>query len=190
MKNKLFCIGLYLCLLSACGPIIGGMMVASTKVEDFKVVQGDLSSLIKGSELVILGPFDKTPEAFYICRGEDAAAFASAFNESGVFSAQLKIESRFPEILPDVNQLTGQSTEAIVKALKLDKPPDIIMSGIILSREMVAAPAQGVIMTAAYRLKFLDLKSAEITVIEVRTKELFHDVIPLTVDYLGQQIGL
>ena len=190
MKSKFFCIGLCLCLLSACGPIIGGMMVAGSKVEDFQVIQGDLNALRAGSQLVVLGPFDKTPEAFYICRGEDAAAFATAFNESGLFSAHLKVDTRFPEDLPQADDFKGQTPEAVKSSLKLDESPDFLMSGTILSREMVAAPAQGVLMTAAYRLNFLDVQSGQTTVIEVRTKELFHDVIPLTVKYLSEQMGL
>jgi hypothetical protein len=63
------------------------------------------------------------------------------------------------------------------------------MSGIILTREMVAAPANGVIMTAAYRLEFLNLGNGQTTVIEVTTKELFQDVVPKTVEQLAKEMS-
>ena len=62
MKTKKLWAGLCLLLLSACGPMIGGMMVSSNEVKDFKVVQGNLSDLRPGSHAVVIGPFDKTPE--------------------------------------------------------------------------------------------------------------------------------
>ena len=82
MKTKAFWAGFSLLFLSACGPMIGGMMVAGNGIKDFEVVQGDSSALPLGSQVAVLGPFDKTDQAFYICRGEEAAAFASAFNLS------------------------------------------------------------------------------------------------------------
>jgi hypothetical protein len=191
MKTKAFWAGLCLLMLtlSACGPMIGGMMVAGNGVKDFKVLQGDLSNLPSGSRVAVLGPFDKTPEAFYICRGEEAAAFSSAFNQSGLFSAELDVKTRFPEELPQASQFKGQTQAEVQKALGLQQSPDLIMSGTILSREMVAAPAQGVIMTVAYRLEFLNLGNGRTTVIEVAIKEMFQDVIPETVEYLVKQMG-
>jgi hypothetical protein len=189
MKTKAFWAGLCLLTLSACGPMIGGMMVAGNGVKDFKALQGDLSNLPSGSRVAVLGPFDKTPEAFYICRGEEAAAFTSAFNQSGLFSAELDVKTRFPDELPQASQFKGQTQAEVQKALGLQQSPDLIMSGTILSREMVAAPAQGVIMTVAYRLEFLNLGNGQTTVIEVAIKEMFQDVIPETVEYLVKQMG-
>ena len=188
MKTKKLWAGLCLLLLSACGPMIGGMMVSSNEVKDFKVVQGNLSDLRPGSHAVVIGPFDKTPEAFYICRGEEAAAFTTAFNLSGLFKAELEVETRFPDKLPQARHFKGQTPREVQKELGLEMVPSLVVSGTILSREMVAAPAQGVIMTASYRLEFLDLESGEITIIEVLTKELFQDVIPQTVEYMLKQI--
>ncbi len=189
MKTKAFWAGLCLLMLSACGPIIGGMMVANNGVKDFKVLQGNLSDLPSGSHVAVLGPFDKTPEAFYICRGEEAAAFTSAFNQSGLFAAELDIDTRFPAELPKVSQFKGRTPAEVQKSLGLRQDPDLVMSGTILSREMVAAPAQGVIMTVAYRLEFLNLGNGRITIIEIATKEMFQDVIPETVEYLAKQMG-
>lgn len=189
MKTKAFWIGACLLMLSACGPLIGGMMVANDGVKDFKVLQGSLADLTAGSRVAILGPFDKTPEAFYICRGEEAAAFTSAFNMSGLFSAELEINSRFPEELPQAHQFKGRTRVELQKTLDLKNLPDLIMSGTILRREMVAAPSNGIIMTVAYRLEFLNLVDGRTTILEVTTRELFQDAVPKTVEYMAKQMG-
>jgi hypothetical protein len=62
------------------------------------------------------------------------------------------------------------------------------MSGTILSREMTAAPTRGVIMTARYRLEFLNLTDGLTTVIEVAAQDMFQDVVPNTVKYLAKQL--
>lgn len=189
MKTKVFWAGLCLLFLSACGPMIGGMMVASNGIKDFKVVQGDFSALPLGSQVAVLGPFDKTDQAFYICRGEEAAAFASAFNQFGLFSAELDVDTRFPEKLPGAAQFKGRTPADAQQALGLQKAPDIIMSGTILSRKMTAAPAKGVVMTVHYRLEFVDLADDQTIVIEVSAQDMFQDVIPNTVKYLVKQMG-
>jgi len=189
MKTKAFWAGLCLSLLSACGPMIGGMMVAGNGIKDFKVLQGDVTSLQAGGQVAVLGPFDKTDQAFYICRGEDAAAFASAFNQFGLFSAELEVDTRFPEKLPEAVQFKGRTSSDVQQALGLQKAPDIVMSGTILSREMTAAPANGVIMTASYRLEFLNLADGQTTVLEISTQDMFQDVVPNAVKHLAVQMG-
>ena len=189
MKTKAFWAGLSLLFLSACGPIIGGMMVAGNGIKDFEVVQGDFSALPLASQIVVLGPFDKTDQAFYICRGEEAAAFASAFNQLGLFSAELDVDTRFPEKLPEAVQFKGRTPAEAQQSLGLQKTPELIMSGTILSREMTAAPAKGVIMTARYRLEFLNLTDGQTTVIEISAQDMFQDVIPNTVRHLAKQLG-
>lgn len=57
-------------LLSSCGPIIGQMMRFSEGVKDFKVVEGDLAVLSRGRNILVVGPFDKVPGAYYIARGD------------------------------------------------------------------------------------------------------------------------
>lgn len=187
MKTKALWAGVLLLLLTACGPIIGGMMVASNGIQAFKVVSGQLSDLPAGSRLAVLSPFDKTPQAFYICRGEEAATFTSAFNQTGLFAAELAIGSRFPEQMPSAAKWRGQTPAAVQTQLGLADPPELLMSGTILSREMVAAPAQGVIMTVAYRLEFFNLVNGQTTVIELTVKELFQNAIPQAVDEILRQ---
>ncbi len=188
MKTKTFWAGVCLLMLTACGPMIGGMMVSSNGVKDFQVIEGDLSDLAPNKQVAVLGPFDKTSEAFYICRGEDAAAFASAFNQTGLFMAELAVDTRFPDVLPEAGQFKGRTQAELQKDLGLEKAPDLVMSGTIMKREMVAAPANGVIMTASYRLEFLNLGNGRMTVVEVTTKELFQDVVPETVAHMAKKM--
>ncbi|MDT8442144.1 MAG: hypothetical protein RQ723_10830 [Desulfuromonadales bacterium] len=189
MKTKAFSALLILLLLSACGPIIGGVMVAGNGVKDVVVTSGALTTLKPGSRIAVLGPFDKTTEAFYICRGEEAASFANNFITSGLFQAELKIDQRFPDKLSKVTDWQGQTPAAIQAALGLDAAPDLLLSGTILKREMVAAPMQGVIMHVAYRLDFLDVQSGRTVSVQVTVKELFQDAIPAVVADLARRIG-
>ncbi len=191
MRTKAFWAGLVLTvmLLGACGPIIGGMMVAGNGVKDFRVVSGSLDTLRPGAKLAVIGPFDKTPEAFYICRGEDDAYFVSSFKQSGLFAAELAIPDRFPKQLPKAADWRGKSSAEIQQALQLSAPPDYVMSGTILRREMVAAPVQGVIMKVAFRLDFLEVATGKSTSLEIDVQELFQDAVPAIAKELGRQMG-
>lgn len=191
MRTKAFWAGLMLAvlLLGACGPIIGGIMVAGNGVKEFRVTSGSLATLRPGAKLAIIGPFDKTPEAFYICRGEDDAYFATSFKQTGLFAAELAIPDRFPKQYPKVADWRGRTPAEVQQAFKLNAPPDYLLSGTILRRDMDAAPAQGVIMKVAFRLDFLELATGKTTTVEVEVQELFQDAIPEIVREFGRQLG-
>lgn len=191
MRTKAFWAGLMLAvlLLGACGPIIGGIMVAGNGVKEFRVTNGSLATLRPGAKLAIIGPFDKTPEAFYICRGEDDAYFATSFKQTGLFAAELAIPDRFPKQYPKVSDWRGRTPAEVQQAFKLSAPPDYLMSGTILRRDMDAAPAQGVIMKVAFRLDFLELATGKTTTVEVEVQELFQDAVPEIVREFGRQLG-
>lgn len=191
MRTKAFWAGLMLAvlLLGACGPIIGGIMVAGNGVKEFRVTNGSLATLRPGAKLAIIGPFDKTPEAFYICRGEDDAYFATSFKQTGLFAAELAIPDRFPKQYPKVSDWRGRTPAEVQQAFKLSAPPDYLMSGTILRRDMDAAPAQGVIMKVAFRLDFLELATGKTTTVEVDVQELFQDAVPEIVREFGRQLG-
>lgn len=191
MRTKTFWAFLVLAvlLLGACGPIIGSMMVAGNGIKDFRVTSGSLATLRPGARLAIIGPFDKTPEAFYICRGEDDAYFASSFKQNGLFAAELAIPDRFPKQSPKAIDWRGKTPAEVQQALQLSAPPDYVMSGTILRREMEAAPAQGVIMKVAFRLEFLELATGKITTVEANVQELFQDAIPTIVKEFGRHMG-
>lgn len=191
MRTKAFwaLLGLAVLLLGACGPIIGGMMVAGNGIKEFRITNGSLATLRPGAKLAIIGPFNKTPEAFYICRGEDDAYFASSFKQNGLFVAELAIPDRFPKQYPKAADWNGKTPAEVQQMLKLGAAPDYIMSGTILRRDMDAAPTQGVIMKVAFRLDFLELATGKTTTVEVAVQELFQDAIPAIVKELGKQMG-
>ena len=191
MRTKAFWAGLMLAvlLLGACGPIIGGIMVAGNGVKEFRVTNGSLATLRPGAKLAIIGPFDKTPEAFYICRGEDDAYFATSFKQNGLFAAELAIPDRFPKQYPKVADWRGRTPAEVQQAFKLSAAPDYLMSGTILRRDMDAAPTQGVIMKVAFRLDFLELATGKTVTVEVEVQELFQDAIPEIVKEFGRHMG-
>jgi len=189
MKTKAFWGVVLLVLLAGCGPIIGGLMTASNGVKDFRVISGSLGILKGHQSLAVLGPFAKTDQAFYICRGEEAASFASQIEAAGLFRTEAAIPAQFPEQLPSIAMFRTKRPDQVQAALGLKAPPEVLMSGTILLREMVTAPAQGVIMHVAYRLEFLDLATNQTVIVEVEVKELFQDAIPAIVTELRNRIA-
>lgn len=185
-----FCIALASLLLAACGPIIGAGMVAGNGVKEFKVVAGSLRDLAAGSRLVVLSPFAKTPQSFYICRGEDASEFADAFNDSGLFPAEVAFGEPDGRNVRTVEALQGLPAEELQRRLELSAPPQWILAGTILKRETVAAPVQGVLMTVAYRLEFVQIGSGMKVVVEAEVRDHFQDCIPTLVKELRQRQGL
>ena len=188
MRVKIFT-ALVVLLLTACGPIIGSMMVSNAGVKDFKVVSGQLSDLKAGSKILVLAPFAKAPEGFYICRGEDASVFTTSFNDAGLFVADFHMEDRFEDNSALISKLKKSSPAEIQSQLSLNDSPQYLLTGTILSRETVAAPKQGVIMKVTYRLEFTNLENSTNTVIEVEVHELFQQAIPAVVKELTKRIA-
>jgi len=189
MRTKIFLAMATLLLLSACGPIIGSMMAASNGIKEFRVTSGNLSILRPGARVAVLGPFATTPSSFEICRGEEAAAFTASFNQTGLFPAELAMTNRLAKPAPRSADWQGQSPDAVQQAMGLANPPDLLMSATILHREMVAAPAQGVIMRVGYRLDFLELASGKSATVEISVQEMFQNAVPASVRELAKNLG-
>ncbi len=164
-------------LLVGCGPIIGAGMVAGGGVKDFRVISGQTQSLTPGSSVLVVGPFAKTEQAYYICRGEEAANFASAFNSIGLFQADYYLGDRFADTAGKLEHLKGLSAAQIKSELDLNSIPQFLVSGTILNRSTVAAPAKGVLMDVGYRLEFYELSTKQVTLMEVQVKDLFQECI-------------
>ena len=90
-KILLLIVAVTLLPLSGCGPIIGQLMRLSEGVKDFNVIQGDLKQLQGGGNLLVVGPFAKAPGAYYLSRGDDAAAFPESIRKTGLFTTDLYI---------------------------------------------------------------------------------------------------
>jgi hypothetical protein len=177
-----------LLFLAGCGPIIGASMVAGGGVKDFTVVSGQLQDLKPGSRVLVIAPFTKTEQAYYICRGEEAANFTTAFNTAGLFQADFHMEDRFGTDSAWLNSLKQKTPAQIQSELGLAEAPDLLMTGVILHRSTIAAPTQGIMMDVGYRLEFYDLHKQQTTQVEVQVKDLFQNCINSTVGELMARI--
>lgn len=190
MKKHLLSIFLIVVLLAGCGPIIGAGMVAGGGVKELQTVKGELNQLTPGKQLLVLGPLAKTERAYYICRGDEAAELTTQFNDTGLFKADLYMGDRYADNAQRFQALRQNTPEQIKAELGLTSAPDILLTGVILHRSTVAAPAQGVLMDVGYRLKFYDLQTQQEVVIEASIKDLFQDCIPGLVAELLDRISV
>lgn len=190
MRNKIvFLIITSVLLLAGCGPMIGGMMVSGNGVKEFRVVKGSLEEIRPGARLAVLGPFATTESSFEICRGEEAALFASSFNQTGLFAAELAMQDRLVETPPQLANWRNKDPLSVQMALQLSEAPEILMSATILYREMIPAPVKGIVMKVAYRLNFLELGTGKETSVEISSQQMFRDAVPASVEALAQHFG-
>lgn len=187
MKRLLLLSSLFVFTLSACGPIIGQVMRGGEGASIEQVVAGDVTDLQAGGRLLVFGPFAKTREAFYICRGEEASAFAEHIADKGFFRTDLTIVPGFADTADAVSRLKAQSAVTIQKELGLESAPELILFGTILKRSMNVAPTRGVIQDVTYRLEFYNLKTRSSTIIDVKSKLSFKDCVPAVVDVLMEK---
>jgi hypothetical protein len=180
---------LIMVVFSGCGLIYGQVMRTSEGVGQMDVISGQMSALRPGSRILVVGPFAKTREAFYICRGEEAATFAQYFNEKGLFRAELSVMPGFDDPAKRVAELKGESASQLQGDFGLREAPELILFGTILSREMTVAPGRGVVMSVSYRLDFYNPQTRQSTVVEVAVRDIFSDCIPDIVDALMEKIA-
>jgi hypothetical protein len=188
MKRLLLVLGAAL-LLAGCGPIFGQMTSMTDGVKDFRVVQGNLDRLAGDQTLLVYGPFAKTAEAFYICRGEDAAKFSGSLEGKGVFRTALYIERDFDHSERTADALRTRTPAELQEELGLDAPPDRILFGTILHRRTFVAPTRGVEMEVGYRLEFFDPDDKTSTVVDVAVKYLAEKTIPEIAGELARRIA-
>lgn len=172
----------------ACGPVLGQLSRA-TEGTSIRDVSGSPGGITAGSRLVILAPFPKTAEAFYIVKGEDERQFAAEFARLGLFKA----ETRFGPAMADGETAfkgIAAKTPAAVKAeLGLASEPDILLTGTLLSRKTYVAPTRGVVMGVSWRMTFHDLRNGHSWTFDAESKELAEMTIPRIVEAIGKRIG-
>ncbi|MDF1554509.1 MAG: hypothetical protein P1P84_15670 [Deferrisomatales bacterium] len=187
MRRRTWCVTLLLGFgLTGCGPIIGQMMRAADGVKAFEVKHGTLEGLGRGKSALVLGPFAKTSEAFYIARGEDAVGFAEEFQRQGVLQATVRVEPMGTAVDPE--QVRGLTPEQLRERYSLAEAPARVVFGTIMKRETVIAPTRGVVMIVAYRLEFFDPLSKASTVLMVAVRDLAERAIPLAVEEIRRQL--
>jgi len=175
-------------LLTACGPIIGQFERAGEGIKSFEVVQGKLSDLKGESSLLVLGPFGKTSDAYYICRGEDAARYDEEFNKTGLFRSELYVERNRQNIGKIVQDIRAKTPMEIKDEFGLAFPPEKVLIGTLLNRKTTVAPTRGVIMSEGYRLEFYDTRFQKSVIIEVFVKTRPESTVPSAVKEITSRI--
>lgn len=187
MKKLLTLVLVALCC-SGCGPIIGQMMVSGDGLKSLEVVSGQPPQIRAGASILVFGPFAKTDDAFYICRGEDAAKFSDEFIRHGLRSELYLAHGSAGRVT--LANAKKMSPEELRTALGLTTTPDYLLSGTLTLRKMTVAPAKGVIMNEAYDLELLDLRTQTTSHYRAAVKDLAQDTIPDVAEALVQKFGV
>lgn len=171
--------------LSACGPIYGQLTKVTDDV-DIEVTAGKLSDLRQGGKLLVVGPFTRDRGAYYICRGEEANAFASTMKEQKVFITESLYTDA--DLIP-VEQLRSRNGRTLQAELNLAATPDYLLLGNIRYRQLDVIPVRGVVMTVGYTLEFIDLKTGQATVIDIDVKDEQGKCIDAAVAELARELA-
>lgn len=188
MKKYLIALALVLFFCSGCGPIIGQFMATGEGLKSMEVISGQPPQLKAGASILVFGPFTKTDDAFYICRGEDAAKFSDEFIRHGLRSELYLAHGSAGRVTLAVAK--KMSAEQLRTALGLTAPPDYLLSGTLTRRQMTVAPSHGVIMEEGYELDLLDLKTQATSHYRAAVKDLANETIPDVAAALVQKFGI
>jgi hypothetical protein len=177
---------LSLLLLASCGPIVAQVMRGGEGVNESAVLSGSGPAPKAGSRLVILSPFAKTKDSFYLCRGEDEEALAESFRSKRIFEA-VAVHRRSPEEAASLAaSLKGKGPAKAKEELALSFEPDAVVTGTILTRKTMVAPLRGVVMDVSYRLDFLDLRTGSTWSATVAVRTLAEESIALVAEEVGR----
>lgn len=188
MKKSLLVFVLSVFILSGCGPILGQFMGRGEGIKSFEVVSGQAPQFKAGASILVFGPFAKTADAFYICRGEDAAKFSDEFSRHGLHSELYLAHGSAGRVtLAEAKKMNGAELRT---ALGLTSPPDYLLSGTLTLRKMTVAPAHGVVMEEAYDLELLDLRTQATSRYRAAVKDLAQETIPDVAAALVEKFGI
>jgi hypothetical protein len=182
-------LALLLLTLTACGPIFGQLVRMSEGVRSMKVTTGQIGDLKLGEKLLVVGPFAVADGAFSLCRGEDAANFATALKDVGLFKTENWFGMLYEDPRPEVKRLKNMTADQMRTELKLRQTPDRVLFATVLDRDTIVAPLRGVVMDVAYRLEFLDPTTGQSVIIEAAVKKQFADCIPAIAEALLEKVA-
>jgi len=188
MKRPLFAFVLLVFFLSGCGPIIGQFMGSGEGLQSFEVVSGEAPQLKAGASILVFGPFAKTDDAFYLCRGEDAAKFSDEFIRHGLRSELYLAHGSAGRVT--LSEAKKMKAEELRTALGLTDPPDYLLSGTLTRRKMTVAPSHGVIMEEGYELDLLDLRAQTTSRYRAAVKDLAQETIPDVAVVMVEKFGI
>ncbi len=170
--------------LTACGPIYGELNELADSVE-IKVVSGKLKELQPGGNLLVVGPFTKEKDAYYICRGEEAETFASRLNKEKLFASEFLYSDDYKTLGDRLRKKNGQDLQA---ELNLSQAPDFLLLGNIRYRQMHVIPVRGVVMPVGYTLEFIDLKTGKSTIVAIDVTDEIAKCIDAAVVELAKKL--
>jgi hypothetical protein len=179
-----------LCVLlafTACGPILG-QLSKTTEGTSLRDVDGSPPAVKPGARLLILSPFPKTKDAFYIVKGEDEQKFADEFNRLDLFRAET-LQGKSAATPGEAKALASKSPAALKSELGLAYEPDLLLTGTLLNRKTYVAPMRGVVMSIGWRLVFTDLRNGRSWTVDAESKELAEDTIPRIAEQLARKIA-
>jgi hypothetical protein len=177
---------LSLFLLASCGPIVAQVMRGGEGVKESAVLSGSGAAPRAGSRLVILSPFAKTKDSFYICRGEDEEALAESFRSKRIFEAVAVHRKSVEEAASLAASLKGKGPAKAKEELALSFEPDAVVTGTILTRSTMVSPLRGVVMDVSFRLDFLDLRTGSTWSATVAVRTLAEESIAAVAEEIGR----
>jgi hypothetical protein len=163
---------------AGCGPLVAQVLRVGEGVERSAVLPGSAAPPKAGARLLILSPFAKTPDSFYLCKGEDEEALAAAFRDGKRFGAEAVQRRKAEEAAALADSLRGKGAAKAKEPLGLSFEPDWAVTGTILSRRTLVSPFRGVVMDVSYRLVFRDLRTDGTWTVEVAVKTLAEKSVP------------
>lgn len=188
MRKTLLAFVLLSFFCSGCGPIIGQFMATGEGLKSLETLSGQPPQLNAGASILVFGPFAKSDDAFYLCRGEDAAKFSDEFIRHGLRSELYLAHGSAGRVTLAAAQ--KMDAEQLRTALGLTNAPDYLLSGTLTRRKMTVAPAHGVIMEEGYELDLLDLKTQATSRYRAAVKDLAQKTIPDIASALVEKFGL
>jgi len=174
--------------LTSCGPIMGNLMTMGGGIKDIEVTGGDAANFTAGKKLIVLAPFLKGEDGYYVSRGDDAANLLDAINGIGLFKGEFLFEPDYYSLNEKTEKYKTMSADELMSMAAMDFTPDYLLVGTILHRDTVVAPTRGVIMDVTYKLELIDLVSKDALVVKVRAKDLFPEVAPDIAEALNELI--
>ncbi len=179
--SKLFFLVSLALLVSGCGLIYGQLTRAGDGIKSFAIIQGDLSRLKGGGDLLVYAPFAKTDQAFYVARGEEAASFATKLEEAGLFRTEFLFERDLDDVEKTAARLRGMTATELQSFAAMQSAPRMILFGTLLARSESVAPTRGVLMDITYRLEFFEVATRTSTIIEVQVRDLAEQCVDTVV---------
>ena len=206
--SKYFLLLISCILLSACGPLRGKSIMATTGLKNYEVTKGDVMKLKEVKNLLVVGPFfgkgteqlTCTPKTAciypdnmdinFVTKYNDARRFAHGFQEAKLFDTELYLDVDYTRIKKTTGQLKLMSSRELKKELNLKYAPDMILFGVVSKRDRKVAPTYGVVVDVQYELEFYDPASHQSITIDVDVMNLFKEDMKTIIRETKKSMGL